>query len=93
MLTPLQNKFQISKDYICTAEAVPTNDIVGTNSICAICEEHLEFPPKNENDYFSRKQKFVRLRFIGGVYFCALQSAKFFGVEKFLSNEQIIFLG
>jgi len=56
-----------------------------------VCEELLEFQPKSKDDSFAYKQKSVRLQFIGGVYFCALQSPKLFGVKKFLSDEQTIF--
>jgi hypothetical protein len=31
-----------------------------------VCEERLEFQPKNEDDFFSSKQKFVRLPDLSG---------------------------
>jgi len=57
-----------------------------------VCEKLCGILGKKPGRDIPLQAKFVRARVIGGVYFCALQRAKFSGVKKFLSSKQAIFL-
>jgi hypothetical protein len=57
-----------------------------------VCEDFRNFSPKNEDGFFSSKQKFVRALINRGEFiFAPCRVLSFFGVKKFLKDEQTTF--